>query len=83
LKKQKGKIFIFKKVKKKHELIVKMNKKFVKEFKLKKELAKLYLPRFSVVKLTLLSDKIFSYIENKFSKSIEVMGEYLGFKLQH
>jgi hypothetical protein len=37
----------------------------------------MYLARFSEVKLTLLSDKMFLYIENDCSISTEVIGAYL------
>jgi hypothetical protein len=36
----------------------------------------MYLARFSEVKLTLLFDRMFLYIENDRSKSIEVIGAY-------
>jgi len=48
----------------------------------------MYFPRFSVVKLTVLLDKIFLYVENELSTSTEVISTYFivhttSFKLQH
>lgn len=53
---------------------LKKKKKFLNYFKLKKELTTMYFVRFSVVKLTLLSNKMFLYIENERSTSTEVIG---------
>jgi len=39
-------------------------------------LTTMYLPKFLVVKLTLLSDKIFLYVENELSILTEVIGAY-------
>jgi len=36
----------------------------------------MYLPRFTVVNLTLLSNRIFLYVENKLSTSTETIGAY-------
>ncbi|KAE9537981.1 hypothetical protein AGLY_005953 [Aphis glycines] len=56
-------------------------KKHTLVLKKQKEVHTMYFSKFVVVKLTLLSDRIFLYIENELSTTTEVIGAYKGFQI--